>query len=119
MMQAGARRGAMEPAVQRYIDEIPESHKPLFDRLQSVILECYPDAEIVISYKIPTYKVGRGRVYLGLWRGGVSLHAVSTDAFKERHPTIKTGRGSLNFKLTDELPEADIRDVIRRAIDGE
>ena len=106
----------MDQAVQSYIDAIPESKKPLFDRLQSLILELYPDAEMVISYGIPSYKVGRRRVWLGLWKNGVSLHAVNVETFKQRHPAIKTGKGSLNFKLTDELPEADIRDVITQAI---
>src|SRR5712692_1530165 len=106
----------MDRAVQSYIDAIPESKRPLFDRLQSLILELYPDAEIVISYQIPTYRVGRARVYLGVWKSGVSLHAVDAEAFNQRHPSIKTGKGSLNFKITDELPEADIRDLITRAM---
>ncbi len=107
----------VDPAVQNYIDAIPETHRSLFDRLQ-LILELYPDAEIMISYGIPTYKVGRRKrsVYLGLWKNGVSLHAVDVKPLKQRHPSIKTGKGSLNFKLTDELPEADIRHVIKRAI---
>jgi hypothetical protein len=106
----------MDPAVQGYIDAIPDRQRPLFDRLQSLILELYPDAEITISYGIPTYKIGRRRVYLGLWKAGVSLHAVPVETFRQRHPSIKTGKGSLNFKVTDELPEADIRAVIRSAI---
>lgn len=111
----------MEAGVRDYIDAIPETHRPLFDRLHSMILELYPNARIVISYRIPTYQVGRRRVYLGLWKGGVSLHAINgelIDEFKRRHPSIKTGKGSLNFRLTDELPEADVREVIRRASDG-
>jgi uncharacterized protein YdhG (YjbR/CyaY superfamily) len=111
------RSEAMGSAVQSYVAAIPETHRPLFDRLQALILGLYPHAETSISYGIPTYKVGRRRVYLGLWKDGVSLHAVSVEAFKQRHPTIKTGKGSLNFKLTDELPEGDVRDVIKQAIE--
>ena|SRR5437870_2304387 len=107
----------MDPAVQSYIDAIPPEKRLLFDRLQSLILELYPDAQVYISYKIPTYKIGSRRVYLGLWKSGVSLHAVEVEPFKQRHPSVKTGRGSLNFKLTDDLPEADTRDVIKRAIE--
>lgn len=108
----------MDPAVQTYIDAIPETHRPLFDRLHALILELYPNARVVISYRIPTYYVGRRRVYLGLWKEGVSLHAIRGDLiedFKQRHPSIKTGKGSLNFRLTDELPEADIRALIKQA----
>ena len=106
----------MDLAVQQYIEAIPATHRPLFDRLQALILDLYPTAEIVISYKIPTFKVGRKRVYLGLWKEGVSLHAVSVDDFKQKHPTIKTGRGSLNFKITDEVPGEDVQVVIKQAI---
>jgi hypothetical protein len=105
-----------DAAVRSYVEAIPESKRPLFDRLQALILELYPDAEIFISYQIPTYRVGRARVFLGVWKGGVSLHAVDAASFKQRHPSIKTGKGSLNFKVTDELPEADVREVIKRAI---
>ena len=109
----------MDRAVQRYVDAIPAGQKPLFDRLQSLILELYPDAEIVISYQIPTYKAKGGRVSLGLWKDGVSLYTTDPqyiERFKSKHPTIKTGKASLNFKLTDKLPEKDLREVINRAI---
>jgi len=106
----------IDPEVQRYLDAIPAAKRPLFDRLQALILELYPTAEIGISYHMPVYRVGRGRVFLGVWKQGVSIHGVPVEGFKERHPAIKTGRGSLNFKVTDALPEADLRDVIKEAI---
>jgi len=106
----------MDEAVQRYIDAIPKPKRELFDRLQAIILDLYPDAKIEISYKMPSYKVGPRRIYLGVWKRGVSLHAVDIAPFKARHPAIKTGRGSLNFTLSDEVPEADVRDAIKRSI---
>jgi uncharacterized protein YdhG (YjbR/CyaY superfamily) len=114
-------RGAtsMDEGVRKYIDAIPAEQKPLFDRLQSLILELYPDAEIVISYQIPTYKAEGGRVSLGLWKDGVSLYTTDPqhiENFKTKHPTIKTGKASLNLSLTDELPEKDILEVVKRAI---
>jgi uncharacterized protein YdhG (YjbR/CyaY superfamily) len=109
----------MDEAVQSYIDTIPEEQRPLFDRLQELILELYPDAEIVISYQVPTYKARGGRVSLGLWKDGVSLYTTDPqhiEAFKSRHPKVKTGKASLNFKVADDLPEQDLRQVIERAI---
>lgn len=106
----------IDPAVQAFVDAIPEKKRPLFDRLQSLIFELYPEAETYISYQIPTYRVGKCRVYLGLWKDGVSLHAIDPAPFKAKHPKIKTGRGSLNFKVTDEVPEADVREVISQAV---
>ena len=111
----------MDEAVQGYVDAIPAGQRPLFDRLQSLILELYPEAEVVISYQIPTYKAKAGRVSLGLWKGGVSLYTTDPrhiEDFKARHPAVKTGKASLNFKVTDELPEPDVRDVVERAMEG-
>jgi uncharacterized protein YdhG (YjbR/CyaY superfamily) len=111
----------VDESVQNYIDTIPVEQRPLFDRLQSLILELYPDAEIVISYQIPTYKTRGGRVSLGLWKDGVSLYTTGPEyieKFRSRHPAIKTGKASLNFKLGEALPEKDVRDVIKRAMEG-
>lgn len=111
----------MDEAVQRYIDAIPPEQRPLFDRLQSLILELYPDAEVVISYQIPTYKARGGRVSLGLWKDGVSLYTTGPqyiETFKSKHLQVKSGKASLNFRLTDDLPEQDLREVIRQAIEG-
>jgi hypothetical protein len=48
-------------------------------------------------------------VALGYWKGGVSVctndpHHVAE--FKAEYPEIKTGKGSINFKLTDEVRAA-------------
>jgi uncharacterized protein YdhG (YjbR/CyaY superfamily) len=109
----------LDDDVRRYIDAIPESHRPLFDRLQALILDEVPDARVVISYQIPLYKVGRRHVGLNPRRpAGVTLTATSPDhiaAFARRHPHFKTNKASIQFDLDDELPEDDIREVVRRA----
>ena len=39
-----------------------------------MILEGHPEAEVVISYNMPTYKVGERRLYVGVWKHGISLY---------------------------------------------
>ena len=105
--------------VQAHIAALPESHRPLFDRLQAIILDELPDAEVVIAYQIPLYKVGRLHVGLNARRAkGVTLTTTSPDhiaGFKQRHPQFKTNKASIVFDLDAHIPEADVRDVIRRA----
>jgi uncharacterized protein YdhG (YjbR/CyaY superfamily) len=110
----------LDESVRNYIDAIPGEQRPLFDRLHSLILDLYPDAEVVISYQVPTYKAAGGRVSLGLWKDGVSLYTTGPEyieTFKARHPKIRTGKASLNFRLTDDLPEEGVREVVRQAIE--
>ena len=47
--------------VDDYIDALDAPHRRLFDHVQDLILDELPDAEVVFSYQIPMYKVGRQR----------------------------------------------------------
>ena len=105
--------------VQQYIAAVPDSHRQLFERLHDLILDELPDADVVISYQIPLYKVGRRHVGLNAGRAaGVTLTTTSPDhieVFRRRHPELTTGKASIQFDLTDEVPEEDVREVVRRA----
>ena len=109
----------MHNEVRLYIDAVPEG-KPLFDQLHALILALYPDAEVVISSQIPTYKAKSGGVALGYWKHGVSLYTNSSEyveEFIEKHPAFKTDEGSINFKVTEAIPVTDIKKIIRRAFE--
>jgi len=105
--------------VREYIEALEPAHRQLFDRLQGLILEVQPDAEVVFSYQIPMYKVGKLRVGLNAGRpDGVTLTTTSPNhiaAYKQRHPDFKTGKASIQFGFDDVLPADDIREVVRRA----
>jgi hypothetical protein len=56
----------------------------------------------------------------GYWKQGVSLYTNgrhNLNQFKALHPHIKTGTGCINLRITDEVPEDALRDVIRHAIE--
>jgi uncharacterized protein YdhG (YjbR/CyaY superfamily) len=107
--------------VRDYVDAIPSEHRPLFDRLHRLILEVHPDASVVISYQIPTYKVGRNRLYLGVWKHGVSIYGwgQGRDAgFTARHPELITGKGTIQLRPDDAagIPDDEFRDLVRAAL---
>jgi uncharacterized protein YdhG (YjbR/CyaY superfamily) len=111
----------MDDAVRDYVDAIPPEHRPLFDRLHRLILEVHPDASVVISYQIPTYKVGRNRVYLGVWKHGVSIYGwgQGRDAgFTARHPELITGRGTIRLRpdAAAGIADDELRDLVRAAL---
>ena len=86
----------MDDAVRAYIDAIPSEHRPLFDRLHRLVLEAHPEAAVVLSYQMPTYKVGRNRLFLGVWKHGVSVYGwqQGRDAgFTPATPTCGRARG--------------------------
>jgi uncharacterized protein YdhG (YjbR/CyaY superfamily) len=113
----------MNEAVQGYIDAIAAEHRPMFDRLHRLILAAHPDAAVVLSYRIPTYKVGNRRLYVGAWKHGLSIygwHQGKDDAFTSRHPTLKTSKGTLQLRPEDAavIPDSELSDLVRAALDA-
>ena len=113
----------MDDAVRTYVDGIPAEHRPLFDRLHGLVLAEHPDAAVTISYGIPTYKVGRRRLYLGVWKHGVSVYGWQEGddgGFTTRHPGLVTGKGTIRLRPADAeaIPDADLADLVRAALGG-
>ncbi len=100
----------MDEAVQSYIDGVDPAHRPLFDRVHRLILAAHPDAAVVLSYQMPTYKVGRRRLYVGAWQHGISLYGWRQDrdgGFIARHPELKTSKGTIKLRAQDAAAIAD------------
>jgi uncharacterized protein YdhG (YjbR/CyaY superfamily) len=111
----------MDDAVRDYVDAIPSEHRALFDRLHRLILEVHPDASVMLSYQIPTYKVGRNRLYLGVWKHGVSIYGwgQGRDAgFTGRHPELLTGKGTIQLRpdAAAGISDDELRDLVRAAL---
>ncbi|HKT00257.1 MAG TPA: DUF1801 domain-containing protein [Rugosimonospora sp.] len=113
----------MDDAVRAYIDAIAPAHRPLFDRLHRLILEAHPDATVTLSYRMPTYRVGARRLYLGVWKHGVSLYGwdQSRDGgFTAQHPELKTSKGTLRLRpeAALDIRDEELRELVRLALDG-
>lgn len=113
----------MDEAVQAYIDGIAPEHRPLFDRLHRLILAAHPEAAVVLSYKIPAYKVGRRRLYVGAWKHGVSIYGWpqgSEAGFISRHPALKTSKGTIQLRPQDaaDIPDEELSELVRAALDA-
>jgi hypothetical protein len=111
----------MDESVQGYIDAIGPDYRPLFDRLHQLILTAHPDADVVLSYKIPTFKIANRRLYVGVWKHGVSIYGWQKDAdggFVERHPALRTSTGTIRLRPEDAaaIHDDEFRDLIRHAL---
>jgi len=111
----------MDEEMGRFIDAIPADRRPQFDELQALILRLYPEAAIVLWFHVPTYRTKTGWVALGYWKNGASLYTNGPHnlaAFKTEQPGIRTGEGSINFKVGEPLPVEAVEKVIRHAMEG-
>ena len=115
--RAGGASRRVDEAVQAYIDGIAAEHRPLFDRLHGLILDVRPDADVVLSYDMPTYKVGRRRLLLAAWNHGVSMYGWPRDhnaGFTARHPGLKSGKATIRLRPEDaaSMPDDEFRDLV-------
>jgi uncharacterized protein YdhG (YjbR/CyaY superfamily) len=114
---------AMDDAVRDYIDGIPPEHRPLFDRLHRLVVETHPEARLTLSYKMPTFRAGRRRLFLGAWKHGVSMYGwdqARDGGFVARHPELKTSTGTIQLRPADAeaIPDDEFRDLVRAALAG-
>jgi uncharacterized protein YdhG (YjbR/CyaY superfamily) len=120
---ANRRTGAMDEAVQVYIDGIDPAHRPLFDRVHRLILAAHPDAAVVLSYQMPTYKVGRRRLCVGAWQHGISIYGWQQDrdaGFTDRHPELRTSKGTIRLRPQDAagITDDELGGLVSAALDA-
>jgi uncharacterized protein YdhG (YjbR/CyaY superfamily) len=116
---AGGDNEPMEAAVQSYIDGIDQASRAVFGRVHGLILTAYPDVAVGISYQIPVYRVGRGRLYVGAWKHGVSIYGWpqgSEAGFAARHPALKSGKGTIRLGPDDAVTDAELLELIHAAL---
>lgn len=111
----------MDSAVAAYIDAIPPEHRALFDRIHRLILDICPGATVVLSYNMPTYRLGTRRLHLGVWKHGVSLYgwkAHGDGGIIARHPDLQTSTGTIRLRsgIADAIADDEIRDLARAAL---
>ena len=112
--------GGMDEAVRRYRDEMGSEHRPVFDRLHQLIAATCPDAELVLSYGMPAYRIGRRRLSIGAWNHGLSLYVSPNrdGGFSVRHPELAAGKGTIRLRPGDaaRIPDAELQGLIRAAL---
>ena len=96
-------------SVDDYIGSQPETVKGVLERVRRAIRRAVPEADEVISYKIPTYKLHGGAVlYFAGWKRHYSLYPVTgrlVAALKDDlAPYEVNKKGTVRFPLSGAVP---------------
>lgn len=95
-------------SIDDYIDAQPIAARPALERVRHAIAKGLPEAEEVISYQIPAYKVhGRVALYFAGWKEHYSVYPAS-DAMMAAFPgeleAYRASKGTLRFPLAEPVP---------------
>jgi uncharacterized protein YdhG (YjbR/CyaY superfamily) len=94
--------------VDEYISAQPETAQVVLQRVRSTLRKALPEAEEVISYKIPAYRLHGGIVlYFAGWKEHYLLYPAGermVAKFKDQLASYKVSKGTIRFPLCEPVP---------------
>ena len=95
-------------SVDDYIAAQPAPVQPILRCVRNAIRKAVPDAEEVISYRMPTYKRnGKRLLYLAVWKQHYALYAATApviEAFRDELAPYEVDKGTIRFPLSEHVP---------------
>lgn len=102
--------------VDEYLHALPEAVRTTLEKIRQAIKAAAPDAEEVISYRIPTYKFHGPLVHFMAGKNHCSFITVSksiTEIFKEELRPYKISGTTIHFTPEKPLPAALVQKIVR------
>ena len=106
--------------VDQHLAKIAEPHRSTLQSLRKTILEIIPEAQEVISYGFPGYKLD-GKIICGFdaFKNHCSFFPHSSLVIPELERELvnyKTSKGALQFRIDKPLPKTLVRKLIKTRI---
>jgi len=103
------------PNVDAYISRFPESTQALLQQMRDTIRKVAPEAEEVISYAMPAYKLHGILLYFAAYSAHIGFYPTGSAvaAFQQDLTPYKWAKGSIQFPLDKPLPLALIRKMVK------
>jgi uncharacterized protein YdhG (YjbR/CyaY superfamily) len=101
--------------IDEYISMFPGNVQTILKKLRQTIREAAPQAQEVISYKIPTFRLNGNLVHFAAYEDHISFFPTSSprEAFKKELSKYKGGRGTIQFPLVEPIPYALVRKIVK------
>ena len=106
--------------VDGYIAKQPSGAQPILQRVRRIIRKVLPDAEEVISYQIPAYRLhGQYVVYFAGWKKHWSLYPVAgpvqVSLGSDLEP-YELSKGTVRFPLAEPVPAKLVERIVRELL---
>jgi uncharacterized protein YdhG (YjbR/CyaY superfamily) len=98
-----------------YIVTFPEETQKRLKQIRATIKKAAPQAEEVISYGMPSFRLNGQLVYFAAFRNHIGLYPMASgvDAFKSLLSDYKWAKGSIQFPLSKPVPFDLITNIIK------
>lgn len=101
-------------SIDEYIAGFPKDIQEVLSKLRETIRKTAPDAQEIISYQMPAYKLNGILVYFAAMTKHIGFYPTSSgiEKFQKELSPYKTGRGSVQFPLNQPLPVSLIARIV-------
>jgi uncharacterized protein YdhG (YjbR/CyaY superfamily) len=98
-----------------YIARYPRHVQRILKKLRQTIREATPEAQEVISYRIPTFRLNGNLVHFGAFRDHIGFFPTSSarENFGKELSKYEGGRGTIQFPLDKPIPYALVRKIVK------
>lgn len=92
--------------IDTYIAMQPENVKVMLEKLRYTIKSLVPDAEEVISYQMPAFKLNGMLVWYAAYKQHIGFYPTTSPIklFKDELAGYKTSKGAIQFPIDRPLP---------------
>jgi uncharacterized protein YdhG (YjbR/CyaY superfamily) len=113
IMDSSARRRQFND-IDEYIATFPKDIQGKLEGMRSAIKEAAPEAEEVISYGMPAFKMNRVLVYFAAFKSHIGFYPMASgiSAFKDELSRYKQSKGAVQFPIEEVVP----LDLVRRMV---
>lgn len=98
-----------------YIKTFPENVQKKLSELRTIIKNAAPNADEIMSYKMPAYKQFNRLVYFAGYKNHIGFypHSSPIELFKEEIKKYKSSKGAIQFPLNEPLPKELITKIVQ------
>ena len=101
--------------VAEYFSAFPASTKKVLMKMRETIRQAAPQAEELISYNMPAFKLHGVLVYYAAYKSHIGFYPTASPmkAFKEELADYKTSKGAIQFPIEKAIPTNLVKKIVK------
>ncbi len=101
--------------VDEYLSAFPASIKKILQEVRKTIKQAAPNAEELISYNIPAFKLNGMLVFYAAYEKHIGFYPTSSGikVFQDELTNYKTSKGAIQFPIDEPIPRDLITKIVR------
>jgi uncharacterized protein YdhG (YjbR/CyaY superfamily) len=104
--------------IDEYIATSPENVQIILQELRQAVREAAPEAEEVISYQMPAFKLNGVLVWFAAFKNHIGFYPKTSaiEAFKEKLAKYEVSKGTIRFPLDEPIPFALVKEIVKSRV---